>query len=47
VLAATGAASAALGRASRGLAVLRNVAGGLLAVGVTSGVGALVGHVTG
>lgn len=47
VLAATGAASASLGRAPRGPAVLRNVAGGLLAMGVTYGIGTLVGHVAG
>jgi VIT1/CCC1 family predicted Fe2+/Mn2+ transporter len=46
-LAATGAVSAALGRAPRGPAVVRNVAGGLLAMAVTYGIGSLVGHVTG
>jgi VIT1/CCC1 family predicted Fe2+/Mn2+ transporter len=46
-LAATGAVSAALGQAPRGRAVVRNVAGGLLAMAVTYGIGSLVGHVTG
>ena len=47
VLAATGVVSAGLGRAPRGPAVLRNVAGGLIAMGVTYGIGSLVGHITG
>jgi vacuolar iron transporter family protein len=42
-LVATGAASAALGRAPRLPAVLRNVIGGAVAMGVTYGVGSLVG----
>lgn len=46
-LAATGMASAALGRARRGPAVLRNVVGGFLAMAVTYGVGTLVGHAIG
>lgn len=46
-LAVTGAASAVLGRAPRGPAVIRNVAGGFLAMTVTYGVGSLVGHVAG
>jgi VIT1/CCC1 family predicted Fe2+/Mn2+ transporter len=46
-LAVIGAVSAALGQAPRGPAVLRNVFGGLLAMGITYGVGSLVGHVTG
>jgi VIT1/CCC1 family predicted Fe2+/Mn2+ transporter len=44
-LATTGASSAALGHAPRGRAVLRNVAGGLIAMAVTYGIGSLVGHV--
>jgi VIT1/CCC1 family predicted Fe2+/Mn2+ transporter len=47
VLAATGVVSAGLGRAPRGPAVLRNVAGGLIAMGITYGIGSLVGHITG
>jgi vacuolar iron transporter family protein len=47
VLAATGVLSARLGRAPRGPAVLRNVAGGLIAMAVTYGVGALIGQATG
>lgn len=46
-LAATGAASARLGRSPRGPAVLRNVAGGLIAMAVTYGIGSLVGHLAG
>ncbi len=46
-LAATGAAGAALGKAPRGPAIVRNVAGGLIAMGVTYGIGTLVGHVAG
>ncbi len=46
-LAVTGTVSAALGQAPRGPAVLRNIVGGLLAMGITYGVGSLVGHVTG
>ena len=46
-LTVTGAGSARLGRAPRGPAVLRNVAGGLIAMGVTYGIGSLVGHVAG
>jgi VIT1/CCC1 family predicted Fe2+/Mn2+ transporter len=42
-LVATGAASAALGRAPRGPAVLRNVIGGAIAMGVTYAAGALIG----
>lgn len=42
-LAATGATSARLGRSSTGLAVVRNVIGGLLAMAVTFGLGNLVG----
>jgi vacuolar iron transporter family protein len=42
-LAATGAASAALGRAPRRPAVLRNVLGGAVAMGVTYGIGSLIG----
>lgn len=44
-LALTGAASARFGRASVGRAVVRNAAGGLLAMAVTYGIGTLVGHV--
>jgi vacuolar iron transporter family protein len=47
VLAATGVVSAGLGRAPRGPAVLRNVAGGLIAMDITYGIGSLVGHITG
>jgi vacuolar iron transporter family protein len=39
----TGTASAALGRAPRGPAVLRNVIGGAIAMGVTYAVGTLIG----
>ncbi|MGA8979388.1 MAG: VIT family protein [Pedococcus sp.] len=42
-LAVTGAVSAQLGGARRQRAVLRNVAGGILAMSVTYGIGALVG----
>lgn len=42
-LALTGAVSARLGRAPVGPAVLRNVAGGLVAMGVTFGLGTLIG----
>ena len=42
-LAVTGAATAALGRAPRLPAVLRNVAGGAVAMGVTYGIGSLIG----
>jgi len=42
-LVATGAVSAALGRAPRGPAVLRNVIGGAIAMGVTYAVGTLIG----
>jgi vacuolar iron transporter family protein len=42
-LAGTGAASAALGRAPRRAAVLRNVVGGAVAMGVTYGIGSLIG----
>ena len=42
-LVATGAASAALGRAPRGPAIVRNVLGGALAMGVTYGIGSLAG----
>ena len=44
-LLATGAVSAQLGHAPIGPAVIRNVGGGLLAMGVTFGLGALVGSV--
>lgn len=44
-LAGTGALSARLGRAPQLRAVLRNLAGGTLAMAITFGVGALVGHV--
>ena len=44
--AATGAVSATLGQAPHGPAVVRNVVGGLLAMGITYGIGSLVGHVT-
>jgi VIT1/CCC1 family predicted Fe2+/Mn2+ transporter len=44
-LALTGAVSAKLGRAPIGPAVVRNVAGGLLAMAVTFGLGSLVGTV--
>ena len=42
-LVATGAASATLGRAPRRPAVLRNVIGGAIAMGVTYGIGTLIG----
>lgn len=42
-LVVTGTASAALGKAPPGRAVLRNVVGGAVAMGVTYGIGALVG----
>ena len=42
-LAGTGVASAALGRAPRLPAVLRNVLGGAVAMGVTYGIGSLIG----
>jgi VIT1/CCC1 family predicted Fe2+/Mn2+ transporter len=42
-LVVTGAASAALGRAPRVPAVVRNVIGGAIAMGVTYGIGALIG----
>lgn len=42
-LAVTGAAGAALGRAPRRPAVLRNVIGGAIAMGVTYGIGSLIG----
>ena len=42
-LVATGAASVALGRAPRGPAVVRNVIGRAIAMGVTYGIGTLVG----
>ncbi len=42
-LTGTGAASAALGRAPRLPAVLRNVLGGAVAMGVTYGIGSLIG----
>ena len=42
-LVVTGAASAALGRAPRLRAVVRNVAGGAVAMGVTYGIGSLIG----
>jgi vacuolar iron transporter family protein len=44
---ATGMASAALGRAPRGPAVLRNVIGGAIAMGVTYAVGMIVGTAVG
>ncbi len=43
-LAAAGAAGAALGKAPRGPAIFRNVAGGLLAMAVTYGIGSLARH---
>ena len=46
-LMATGTASAALGRAPRGPAVLRNVIGGAIAMGVTYAVGMIVGTAVG
>jgi VIT1/CCC1 family predicted Fe2+/Mn2+ transporter len=42
-LAVTGTTSARLGRAARGPAVVRNVLGGAIAMGVTYGIGSLVG----
>jgi VIT1/CCC1 family predicted Fe2+/Mn2+ transporter len=42
-LAATGAVSAALGRAPRSPAVVRNVIGGAIAMGVTYGIGSMIG----
>lgn len=42
-LTVTGAAGAALGRAPRRPAVLRNVIGGAIAMGVTYGIGSLIG----
>ncbi len=42
-LVVTGAASAALGRAPRLPAVVRNVLGGAVAMGVTYGIGSLIG----
>ena len=42
-LMATGAASATLGRAPRRPAVLRNVIGGAIAMGVTYGISTLIG----
>ena len=42
-LVARGAVGAALGRAPRGPAVLRNVIGGAIAMGVTYAVGTLIG----
>ena len=42
-LVATGTVSAALGRAPRGPAMLRNVIGGAIAMGVTYAIGALIG----
>lgn len=39
----TGAASSALGQAPRGRAALRNVLGGAIAMGVTYGIGSLIG----
>ena len=41
-LMATGTASAALGRAPRGPAVVRNVIGGAIAMAVTYGIGTLI-----
>jgi hypothetical protein len=38
---------AALGRAPRGPVMLRNIAGGMLAMGVIYGIGSLIGQVTG
>ena len=45
-LAATGAVSAALGRAPRGPAVVRNVIGGAIAMGVSYGIGSMIGAAT-
>lgn len=42
-LVATGAASARLGKAPAGRALVRNVAGGAVAMGVTYGIGSIVG----
>ena len=42
-LVATGSTSAALGKAPHGRAVLRNVVGGAAAMGITYGIGSLVG----
>jgi VIT1/CCC1 family predicted Fe2+/Mn2+ transporter len=42
-LVATGTTSAALGKAPPGRAVLRNVIGGVIAMGITYGIGSLVG----
>ena len=42
-LVATGTTSAAFGKAPPGRAVLRNVVGGAIAMGVTYGIGSLVG----
>lgn len=42
-LTATGAASAALGQAPRRRAIVRNVIGGAIAMGVTYGIGSLIG----
>jgi VIT1/CCC1 family predicted Fe2+/Mn2+ transporter len=44
-LAGTGSVSARLGRAPRLRAILRNLLGGSLAMAITYGVGALVGHI--
>ncbi len=46
-LAATGAISAYLGRAAQGRAIIRNVVGGLVAMGITYGIGAAIGHAVG
>ncbi|MHB1593289.1 MAG: VIT1/CCC1 transporter family protein [Streptosporangiaceae bacterium] len=46
-LAATGFVGAVLGQARPSTAIIRNVTGGLLAMAVTYGVGALVGHAAG
>ena len=42
-LVGTGAASAALGRSPRRPAIVRNVLGGAIAMGVTYGIGSLIG----
>jgi VIT1/CCC1 family predicted Fe2+/Mn2+ transporter len=42
-LVGTGAASAALGRSPRRPAIVRNVLGGAIAMGVTCGIGSLIG----
>jgi VIT1/CCC1 family predicted Fe2+/Mn2+ transporter len=47
VLAATGAISAGPGQAPRGPAAGQNVVGGLLAMGITDGIGSLAGHLSG